>query len=67
MYQAQIGQQHENAKILRGFEETVWQVKADDRVGPHRAVYVVQFKEAVYALHAFQKSRSPEVRRREQS
>jgi phage-related protein len=25
LYQAQIGQKHESAKTLRGFEETVWQ------------------------------------------
>ena len=55
LYQAQIGQRHESAKMLHGFAETVWQVRADDPVGTYRAVYVVQFKEAIYVLHAFQK------------
>jgi phage-related protein len=75
LYQAQIGQRHESAKMLRGFKETVWQVRADDPGGPivhgfaeavwqvraddpggtYRAVYVTQFGEAVYVLHAFQK------------
>jgi len=55
LYQAQIGQQHESAKILRGFAETVWQVRADDPGGTYRAVYVAQFGEAIYVLHAFQK------------
>jgi phage-related protein len=55
LYQAQIGQKHESAKILHGFAETVWQVRADDRDGTYRAVYVAQFGEAVYVLHAFQK------------
>ena len=34
LYQAQIGQKHESAKMLRGFAETVWQLRADDRAGP---------------------------------
>jgi phage-related protein len=55
LYQAQIGQQHESAKILRGFGETVWQVRADDPGGTYRAVYVTQVGDAVYVLHAFQK------------
>jgi phage-related protein len=55
LYQAQIGQQHESAKILRGFGETVWQVRADDPGGTYRAVYVTQIGAAIYVLHAFQK------------
>jgi phage-related protein len=55
LYQAQIEQKHESAKMLRGFGETVWQVRADDPSGTYRAVYVAQFQEAVYVLHAFQK------------
>lgn len=55
LYQAQIGQRHESAKMLHCFAETVWQVRADDPGGTYRAVYVVQFQEAVYVLHAFQK------------
>lgn len=55
LYQAQIGQRHEGAKILHGFAETVWQVRADDPGGTYRAVYVAQFREAVYVLHIFQK------------
>jgi phage-related protein len=55
LYQAQIGQQHESAKILRGFTETVWQVRADGPGGTYRAVYVTQLGDAIYVLHAFQK------------
>lgn len=55
LYQAQIGQTHESAKMLHGFKDTVWQVRADDSGGTYRAVYVVHFAEAVYVLHAFQK------------
>ena len=55
LYQAQIGQRHESAKMLHGFAETVWQVRADDPGGTYRAIYVAQFKEAIFVLHAFQK------------
>ena len=55
LYQAQIGQRHESAKMLQGFGEAVWQVRADDPSGTYRAVYVAQFQEAVYVLHTFQK------------
>ena len=55
LYQAQIGQKHESAKLLHDFAETVWQVRADDRGGTYRAVYVAQFAEVVFVLHAFQK------------
>ena len=55
LYQAQIGQQHERAKILRGFAEAVWQVRADDPSGTYRAVYAAQLGDAIYVLHAFQK------------
>ena len=55
LYYAQIGQKHESAKTLRGFEATVWQVRADDPSGTYRAVYVAQFRLAAYVLHAVQK------------
>jgi phage-related protein len=55
LYQAQIGQRHESAKMLHGFAETVWQVRADDPSGTYRTVYAAQLGEAVYVLHAFQK------------
>jgi len=55
LYQSQIGQRHESAKMLHGFAETVWQVRADDPGGTYRAVYAAQLGQAVYVLHAFQK------------
>jgi phage-related protein len=55
LYQAQIGQRHESAKMLHGFTDTVWQVRADDPGGTYRTVYVTQLGEAVYVLPAFQK------------
>jgi phage-related protein len=55
LYQAQIGQKHESTKMLHGFAEAVWQVRADDSRDTYRTVYTAHLGEAVYVLHAFQK------------
>jgi len=55
LYQSQIGQRHESAKMLHGFTDSVWQVRADDPSGTFRTVYAAQLGDAVYVLHAFQK------------
>ena len=55
LYQAQIGQMHESAKMLHGFPDRVWQVRTYDPSGTYRTVYAAQLGEAVYVLHAFQK------------
>ncbi len=55
LYLAQIGDRHESAKRLHGFEAPVWEIRAEDRSGTYRAVYVVNLGDAVYVLHAFQK------------
>ena len=62
VYQAQIGQKDESAKMLHGFTDSVWQVRADDPSGTYRAVYVAQLGEAICVLHAFQKRLQPESR-----
>lgn len=41
--------------MMKGFRGPVWQVKADDRSGTYRAVYVVNLPSAMYVLHTFQK------------
>lgn len=53
---AQRGEQHAHAKVMKGFGGAgVVEIVEDDRDGPYRAVYTVKFKEAVFALHVFQK------------
>jgi phage-related protein len=53
---AQNGEQHDAAKVLRGFAGAgVLEVVEDDADGTYRAVYTVRFKEAVFVLHCFQK------------
>jgi phage-related protein len=53
---AQAGDQHDAAKVLKGFGGAgVLEVVEDDVGGTYRAVYTVRFAEAVYVLHCFQK------------
>jgi phage-related protein len=53
---AQLGEQHEAAKVLKGFAGAgVLELVEDDADGTYRAVYTVKFKEAVFVLHCFQK------------
>jgi phage-related protein len=53
---AQRGDQHDAAKVLKGFGGAgVLEVIEDDPSGTFRAVYTVKFKEAVFVLHVFQK------------
>ena len=53
---AQVGDQHDTAKVLKGFGSAgVLEVIEDDTGGTYRAVYTVKFEEAVFVLHCFQK------------
>ena len=54
--QAQLGERHTDAKVLKGFGSAgVLEVVASDRGGTYRAVYTVRLKRPVYVLHVFQK------------
>src|SRR3990167_11203383 len=53
---AQIGDQDDAAKVLKGFGGAgVLEVVEDDAGGTYRALYTVKFSEAVFVLHCFQK------------
>ena len=53
---AQKGEQHDDAKVLKGFGGAgVLEMVEDDADGTYRAVYTVKFKEAVFVQHCFQK------------
>lgn len=53
---AQMGDQDDAAKVLKGFGGAgVLEVVEDDVGGTYRAVYTVKFTEAVFVLHCFQK------------
>ncbi len=53
---AQHGEQHAAAKVLKGFGGAgVLEVVEDDAGGTYRAVYTVEFAQAVFVLHCFQK------------
>ena len=56
LHLAQIGLKYEKAKVLKGFGSAgVLEVIEDDDGNTYRAVYTVQFRNAVYVLHCFQK------------
>jgi|SRR6516162_5532267 phage-related protein len=55
LYLAQTGQHPPSAKPLKGLGTGILELAEDFDGDTYRAVYVVRFKEAVYALHAFQK------------
>jgi phage-related protein len=53
---AQMGDQDDSAKVLKGFGGAgVLEVVEDAGGGTYRAVYTVKFVEAVFVLHCFQK------------
>ena len=53
---AQHGQQHDSAKIMKGFGGAgVLELIENDAAGTYRAVYTIQMKNAVFVLHVFQK------------
>ncbi len=53
---AQMGDQDDAAKVLKGFGGAgVLEVVEDDAGGTYRGVYTVKFAEAVFVLHCFQK------------
>jgi len=53
---AQQGDQHDAAKILKGFGGGgVLEIVESDVGGTYRAVYTVKFEAAVFVLHCFQK------------
>lgn len=53
---AQMGDQADTAKVLKGFGGAgVLEVIENDAGGTYRAIYTVKFAEAVFVLHCFQK------------
>jgi phage-related protein len=55
LYQAQVGDKHQNSKPLKGFGSGVLEVVSDYRGDTFRAVYTVRLAGRVYVLHVFQK------------
>jgi phage-related protein len=56
LFQAQIGEKHDDAKPLKGFKGSgVLEIVDDFDGDTYRAAYTVRFAEVVYVLHVFQK------------
>ena len=54
-YQAQIGNKHQDAKLLRGLSGGILEVVSNHSGDTFRTVYTVRLQKAMYVLHAFQK------------
>ena len=53
---AQRGEQHDAAKVLKGFGGAgVLEIVENDQGNTYRAAYTVKFEGAVFVLHVFQK------------
>ena len=53
---AQRGEQHDAAKVLKGFGGAgVLEIVENDQGGTYRAAYTVKFERAIFVLHVFQK------------
>ena len=57
---AQFGGKHPSAKPWKGERAGVFELVEDHAGDTYRAIYTVQFRHAVYVLHAFQK-KSPKA------
>ena len=56
LFQAQLGEKHDDAKPLKGFKGSgVLEVVDNFDGDTYRAIYTVRFESAVYVLHVFQK------------
>jgi len=56
LHLAQIGHRFRNSKPMHGFgSASVIEIVEDIGTSAYRAVYTVQFSDAVYVLHCFQK------------
>ena len=56
LHLAQTGDKHEQSKPLKGHGSAgVLEVVENDDGNTYRAVYTVEFKNAIYVLHCFQK------------
>jgi len=59
---AQFGGKHPSAKPWRGEGPGVFELVEDHRADTYRVVYTVQFENAIYVLHAFQKKSPSGIR-----
>jgi phage-related protein len=56
IYQAQIGEKHEHAKVFSGMSNAkVIEIRENDKSGTYRTVYTLEMQNFVFILHAFQK------------
>jgi phage-related protein len=55
LHVAQMGDMYVHAKPLKGLGSGIYEIVSDHDKNTYRSIYVVNLKDAVYVLHAFQK------------
>lgn len=55
LFSAQCGEKHEDAKPMKGFKATVWEIASRYFGNTLRTVYYIEINGAIYVLHTFQK------------
>ena len=58
---ARLGGKHESAKPWRGLGPGIFEIVQEDG-DAYRAIYTVQFKQALYVLHVFQKKSTQSIK-----
>ncbi len=55
LFRAQCGRKHEDAKPMKGFKSTIWEIVSRYFGNAYRTVYYIEVDGAIYVLHTFQK------------
>ena len=55
LYAEQMGEPHQSIHPLKGFKQTVREIRSSYRSNIYRAAYVVNLEDKIYVLHVFQK------------
>ncbi len=55
LYAEQKGESHQAIKPLKGFKQTVREIRSSYLSNSYRAVYVVNLGDKIYVLHVFEK------------
>ena len=55
LHLAQQGETYNQTKIFKGYGSGVYEIVSDHDSNAYRAIYIVNFGDTIYVLHAFQK------------
>ena len=58
LFRLQVGARPQNSRVMATVGRGVRELRARDRSGQYRAIYVVRKREGIFILHAFRKKSS---------